>query len=98
MRNELAGATALGDNLRELRLARGITAHALGEATGIAATAITGIERGKVANPGVYTLYAIATTLGVRLEDLMGVQRVEHTTKGRTRARDWVPTRQAAGG
>lgn len=88
MKNDLAGNSTLGDNVRRERLARGFTAAALSHVTGVAATAITSIERGTVTNPGVYTLYAIATALGVRIEDLAGVTRVDHTTKGRSRARE----------
>lgn len=79
--------TALGDNLRVARLTRGLSAARLGELAGVAPSHISSIETGKRPNPGAFTLYAIARVLGVRLEDLMGVPRVERTTKGRSNAR-----------
>jgi transcriptional regulator with XRE-family HTH domain len=53
------------------------------------------IEGGRIKNPGVFTLYAIASALGVRLEDLMGVQRIEVTTKGRRHERRKVTMLEA---
>jgi hypothetical protein len=45
------------------------------------------LESGKIATPGAFKLYGIALALGLRLEDLMGVQLLEDTTKGRVRRR-----------
>lgn len=70
-----------------MRLEREITSTVLAELSGVSAGNITEIELGRIVNPGVFTLYSIAVALGVRVEDLMGVPRVEKTTKGRSHAR-----------
>lgn len=79
--------TALGANLRAARLEAGWNHRELAEMTGANQTTYSDVETGRITNPGVYTLYKLAVVLGVRLEDLMGVPRVEATTKGRSRAR-----------
>lgn len=79
--------TALGASLLAARLDAGLTHRQLGAMAGIAGSTISSIETGKAPNPGAYTLYRVAIVLGVRLEDLMGVPRVELTTKGRSRVR-----------
>lgn len=79
--------TTLGENVERERLAAGLTYRDLAEMAGVSQTQVGGIVRGKIANPGVFTLYGLAVALGVRVEDLMGVPRVDHTTKGRSRAR-----------
>lgn len=79
--------TTLGANLERERIAANMTTRALGELTGLSASGIGDLIGGRVTNPGVDALYAIATALGVRIEDLMGVPRVEATTRYRSRAR-----------
>lgn len=79
--------TTIGTNLRAAQADAGLTNRALGAMAGVGPTTISSIVTGRLANPGVYTLYGLAIALGVRMEDLMGVPRVELTTKGRSRVR-----------
>jgi transcriptional regulator with XRE-family HTH domain len=79
--------TTLGTNVRERRLNLGLTHRDLANRTNIAATTISNIELGKIANPGVYTLYPLALALGASFEELMGTQRLDGTTKARVRRR-----------
>jgi transcriptional regulator with XRE-family HTH domain len=63
---------------------------------GVKASSTLGtIESGRVKHPGAFMLYAIASALGVRMEDLMGVQRIEITTKGRRHERRKVTMLEA---
>lgn len=78
---------ALRENVRVQRLAHDLSKADLSRNAHVSPTLLSNIETGKITNPGVYTLYAVAVTLGVRMEDLMGVQRIEGTTKGRVNAR-----------
>jgi hypothetical protein len=58
---------SLGGALRRLRLQRGLGRHAF---PGITAKTIARIERGEVKEPHDDTLAAIASTLGVKPEDI----------------------------
>lgn len=79
--------TVLGANVRAARQQGGWSIGQLADMTGASRASYSDMESGRITNPGVYTLYKLAVVLGVRLEDLMGVPRVEVTTKGRSRAR-----------
>src|SRR5512132_2962099 len=56
----------IGERLRELREARNISMRALATRSGLSATALSMIERGK-ASPSVSTLYKLADALGVSI-------------------------------
>jgi transcriptional regulator with XRE-family HTH domain len=71
-----------GKRLRAARNAAGLTQKQLGELSGKGRSYVAQIERGDLVNPGIDTFYPIATALGVRIEDLMGVPRIERLTKG----------------
>lgn len=73
----------LGTNARAARLERGLTIRALAHMASLSPSVVAELESGRIKDPRVSTLYAIAVALGIRMEDLMGVQRVEATTKGR---------------
>jgi transcriptional regulator with XRE-family HTH domain len=81
----------LGANIRREREAAGLTMTALTARAQLgghrASSTLSTIESGHVKSPSVWTVYALAHTLGVRMEDLMGVQRIEATTKGRIQER-----------
>jgi transcriptional regulator with XRE-family HTH domain len=89
------GDGVLAANLRAERIRRGYTQRTLGGVLELGRGTVASIETGKVVNPGVYTLYRIAVALGVPMEDLMGVQRVTNTTKGRSRVRELERQRRA---
>lgn len=57
---------AIGDNLRRLRLARGMTLDALGDASGVSRAMISRIERGET-SPTAQLLARICAALGTSL-------------------------------
>jgi len=79
--------STLGANIEGERQAAGMSTRALGELAGIPQSSIQYVIAGRITNPSMDFMYAIATALGVRMEDLMGVPRVEATTRYRSRAR-----------
>lgn len=67
MRKE--ASAPLGERLRGLRRARALTQTALAHLAGISRQYFSDIERGAVA-PSAEVLTAIATALGIRVEEL----------------------------
>lgn len=60
---------ALGETIRHLRQARGLSARALAEAAGLPYGAVQDIERQRSKNPKSETLRRIAKALGVSVID-----------------------------
>jgi transcriptional regulator with XRE-family HTH domain len=60
----------MGDRLREARQARGLSLRALAERLGVSPSLISQVETGR-ARPSVSTLYAIASELGISLDELL---------------------------
>ena len=60
----------MGDRLREVRQARGLSLRSLAQRLGVSPSLISQVETGR-AKPSVSTLYAIATELGISLDDLL---------------------------
>lgn len=60
----------VGQNLRRLRLQKGMTQEQLAEASGFSQNYISDLERGR-RNPTVVTLYELATPLGASPRDLL---------------------------
>jgi transcriptional regulator with XRE-family HTH domain len=79
--------TTLGANVTRERDAAGLTMRALASMAGVSPSQLSNIESGKIRNPGVESVYGLATALGIRIEDLMGAPRVEVTTRYRSRSR-----------
>jgi transcriptional regulator with XRE-family HTH domain len=65
-----APATEVGNRLRRLREARGISLSALARSAGIGKATLSGLELG-TRNPTLETLYAVAGALGVPLTALV---------------------------
>lgn len=65
--------TALGDRVRQLRTAAGISSRDLGLRIGHSPALIGGIESGRTRHPSGRILAAIAQVLGVDLNELIGV-------------------------
>lgn len=63
---------SIGERLRAARLARGLSLRGLAQSLGVSASLISQIETGKT-QPSVSTLYAIVTTLGISIDDLLDV-------------------------
>lgn len=62
---------ALGNRIRTIRKAKGISQENLAELAGLHPTYISNIERGKV-NASIYSYYSVASALDIQLEDLVG--------------------------
>ena len=77
----------IGANLKRERRKIGLTQGEFADSIGQSRSYVVQVENGYVKTPGVLPVYVWATALGVRMEDLMSMPRVEHTTKGRSRAR-----------
>lgn len=60
----------VGENVRRIRNARGISQEQLAERSGYSQQYISGLERG-LQNPTVVTIYEIATALEVNPVDLL---------------------------
>ncbi|MCB0052501.1 MAG: cupin domain-containing protein [Caldilinea sp.] len=63
-----AQESLVGQRMRELRSARGLSIRALAEASGLAVNTLSLIENGKI-SPSVSTLHRAATALGVVITD-----------------------------
>lgn len=60
----------VGENVRRLRLARGLTQEQLAESCGYSQQYISGLEQGR-RNPTVVTLFELGQALGVEPADLV---------------------------
>jgi transcriptional regulator with XRE-family HTH domain len=60
----------MGDRLREARRAHGLSLRGLAERLGVSPSLISQVETGR-ARPSVSTLYAIASELGISLDELL---------------------------
>ncbi|MCI0344796.1 MAG: helix-turn-helix domain-containing protein [Chloroflexi bacterium] len=60
----------MGDHLREVRQARGLSLRALADRLGVSPSLISQVETGR-AKPSVSTLYAIVNELGISLDELL---------------------------
>jgi transcriptional regulator with XRE-family HTH domain len=66
----------MGDRLREARLARGYSIRGLAERLDVSPSLVSQVETGR-ARPSVDTLYAIATELGLSLDELFLESRAQ---------------------
>jgi transcriptional regulator with XRE-family HTH domain len=60
------------DRVRQLRTAAGLTQQGLATAAGLSVSAVVQLESGKIPDPRVSTLKALAKALGTTLDDLAG--------------------------
>ncbi|WP_368499143.1 helix-turn-helix domain-containing protein [Herbiconiux sp. A18JL235] len=63
---------SLGERLREARTKRGLSLRSVAQSLGVSASLISQVEIGKT-QPSVQTLYALASHLGVSLDELVGL-------------------------
>jgi len=61
----------LGEKVKKYRCERNMTKAELSRRTGLSVRSIEFIEKGKVYNPTLNTLIRLATTFGVKVEDLI---------------------------
>src|SRR5579872_2909856 len=73
---EQPAADQIGQRLREVRTARGISLRELARRIGVSASFVSQVERGK-SNPSVGTLYAFVAELGTSLDELTGSQSAQ---------------------
>lgn len=66
----------VGANIREARLAAGMTQEDLAERSGFSQQYISGLERGK-RNPTIVSLYELAQALGVSHEQLVEARSLD---------------------
>jgi transcriptional regulator with XRE-family HTH domain len=62
----------MGDRLRGARLARGLSLRTMAKRLGVSPSLISQVETGR-ANPSVSTLYALASELGLSIDELLFV-------------------------
>jgi transcriptional regulator with XRE-family HTH domain len=65
---------AIGSRIRSVRSSRNLTLQELGELTGLSASMLSLVERGKT-SPSIGTLVAISYALGVHMRDLVSGDR-----------------------
>jgi transcriptional regulator with XRE-family HTH domain len=63
---------SIGAHLRDARTERGLSLRSVAQALGVSASLLSQVETGKT-QPSVATLYAIASYLGVSLDELLGI-------------------------
>lgn len=68
---------AFGRRLRGWREEQGLTLRHVSEASGISIAYLSDLERGKLINPTLDTLTALARALGVSLNKLLGLEPTE---------------------
>ncbi|MEQ1715193.1 MAG: helix-turn-helix transcriptional regulator [Hyphomicrobium sp.] len=66
----------VGENVRRIRLKKGLTQERLVEVSGISQQYISGLESGR-RNPTVVTLHELAQALGVSPVDLLKTEKVK---------------------
>jgi transcriptional regulator with XRE-family HTH domain len=85
----------LKDRLKQLRTAADLTQQVLAWKAGLSISAVVQIESGKIPNPRMDTLQALARALGVSLDDLAGESESEpparHPPAGPGRPRKGKP-------
>ena len=86
----------MGDRLRAARRAQGLSLRALADRLGISPSLISQVETGR-AKPSVNTLYAMATELGMSLDDLLFTETRPAAAQPRRRRVPPVETLPPAG-
>lgn len=64
-------APVLGRRLRQARETRNMTREKLGSDAGVAPSTIAKLESGRVAEPGLFTVWAICKALHFEIDDLL---------------------------
>ena len=67
-------ANDFGQRLRRWRTERGVTLRDVSESSGISIAYLSDLERGKLVNPTLDTLTALAVALNVSLNELLGLE------------------------
>ena len=75
----------IGGSIRRLRARKGMTLQALATATGLSASMLSLLERGKT-GPSIGTLVVIASALDTQMTELLGAERAEEQPVSRRAA------------
>ena len=75
------------NRIRELRTAAGLTQQGLAFEAGVSVSAVVQLEAGRIPNPRVNTLRALAGALGCTLDELAGPPEAEPPAGDRPRRR-----------
>ncbi len=67
---QMSVGVVIGKNVRSSRLAKGLTQRVLDQVSGVRESWINQLENGHVSDPATSKLRALATSLGVTLDDL----------------------------
>jgi transcriptional regulator with XRE-family HTH domain len=62
----------IGERVRELRVAAGLSQQALSNAAGLSTSVVSQLEQGTNLDPRLSTLLALADAMGVTLDELAG--------------------------
>jgi transcriptional regulator with XRE-family HTH domain len=62
----------IGERVRELRVAAGLSQQALSNAAGLSTSVVSQLEQGTNQDPRLSTLLALADAMGVTLDELAG--------------------------
>ena len=85
----------LAENVRDYRHAAGRSQEDVAHAAGLTVRAYGSIERGETGNPGLETLHAVASALGIELADLVVRRRPGPKPKPVKRGRKPKPKRRS---
>lgn len=67
---------AIGQRIRDIRIAREMTLQALADATGLSTSMLSLVERGR-ASPSIGSLIVIASSLGITMSDLVAAEPLQ---------------------
>lgn len=76
----------LGQRLQAARIRAGMTQQMLCQQANLSYSTLTKIERGAIKSPSIFTIQSIATTLGVSLDELLGVTPAKAAKKHRSKS------------
>lgn len=75
-------APVLGRRLRQARETRNVTREKLGSEAGVASSTIAKLESGRVAEPGLFTVWAICKALHLEVDGLIDDLEHDDATSG----------------
>lgn len=76
----------LGKRLQGARQKAGLTQQELCQKAGLSISTLAKIERGAIKAPSIFTITAIAATVGVSVEELIGTSQVAQSDKKRSKS------------
>ena len=71
----------LGKRLQDMRKASGLTQQELCQKSGLSYSTLAKIERGAIKSPSIFTIQSIAASLGISLDELLGLRAAQVSKK-----------------